>query len=813
MFYQWLGGWLIRRRIPVLGALIALALLAGLFLPYLRFDFRPEAMLQFSEQEDAYAQSFRERFGSDDNTILLVLTGEKESIYSVSGLSILFQLTEALAASEAVEGTYSLVRVPGRDVKSGLSGILTGGKPAPLIRSLPVSEEDVARVRREVERSQMLPGNLVSHDGSTAMVVVQLRPDFVEPKVLDPALARLEAEVERILTENGEGSRFQARFGGVPFVRTETVRMTKSEQLVLWPILGAIYFVLLLLNFRHPLQAALPLIAVGFATVWAVGLAAVTGQAVNLINNTIPTLILVVGVTNAIHVILRLLDEERRGAGRSEAAARAVAGVGLASLLTTTTTAIGFGSLLVAHSDVLRGFGWLTAASIMMTYVAIIVLLPILASFVRLPNRATKERFSGPRRLLLSLTGFLTSRPRLALASAVVLLIVCGALGSQVPVDAKVIDAFEEGHPIVETNQLIEAKLGGILPLEVDLHGAPGTFARADVLARVEAFEREVSQIDGVLSSLSLVDLLREASLSGEDAPRDDATVAARLSLLRAFQPEALAQFSNPDLSNIHITVRMPDHGNRKSLTVIEQIKESAARHFGNADISRLTTAEPQREAAKDAAGLQEERFGASPPHGATGKNATAPEGAITYRLTGVGYLAAVGLDTFVRDLFYSLMTATGVIFLVLIVVFRSLRVGLLSLLPNLLPLGITLALMPLFGYQLNTTTAVVFTISIGMSVDNSIHLLTRFREEQEKGLGRLDAIRETFRTTGWAIITSNLLLIAGFAMLLVSDFEPIRRVAVLTMTTIAASLLSALWVLPAELMLFRVFQNKTQNP
>jgi hypothetical protein len=128
---------------------------------------------------------------------------------------------------------------------------------------------------------------------------------------------------------------------------------------------------------------------------------------------------------------------------------------------------------------------------------------------------------------------------------------------------------------------------------------------------------------------------------------------------------------------------------------------------------------------------------------------------------------------------------------------------GLLSFLPTVLPLALTLGLIPIYGYQLNTSTVVVFTLSIGMAVDNTIHLLTRFRRARREGEGLDGAIRRTFREAGSAVVASNLLLIGGFSILFRSDFEPVFRVAALTTTTIGAAMVVSILVVPALLELW----------
>jgi len=781
MFYQRLGEWLVAHRWAVLVVLLILTVASALMVPRLKFDFRMEAMIDFSEEEKEFAQDFHERFDTQDNVLLVLFVGEPGDIYTPEGLAALYNMTEDIESYEGVKGTYSLTRVPGRTVAGGLSALFLGGRPPPLVEEVPVTEVDIAEIKEQVEQSRIIERNLVSPDGSVAVVIVELEKEYQAPKKLDPVLSKMEREIpERVHDYDPD---LEVRFGGLPYVRMSTIRALKREQMIMWPVVGLAYFILIFLVFRRVLESAMPLIAVGLATLWTVGLAAALGMAANMINNTLPTMILVVGVCNAIHVMSRILEERRAGKPPLEAIKGAVSGIGLASLLTTATTAIGFGALVVAHSDLLQEFGILMAIGVMLTYIAIIVVLPVFATFVKLDIDSKEQRLRGQKvgDFIDAGATAIMRYPWAVLVAAFAVLGGCIWIGTKIPVDSRVIEVFREGHPVVETNEIIEEKLGGILPLEVDIRAEPGTFQKAAPLQRVARFEREVAELDGVLTAMSLVDLLQETGMSERGGPPSDAAVTSGLRVLERFQPQALRSFATEDYSNIRLSVRLPDSGIVSNLETIHQIEALAEEH-----LKRGPPAETETESGETVAGNP----GATPVE-------------IDYRVTGSAYLSAVGLDTFVRDLGLSLATATVIIFFVLITVFRSLRVGLLALLPNLLPLGITLAVVPLFGYELNTTTVVVFCIGIGLAVDNCIHLIARFRQESVAGYDVDEAIHRTLHTAGLAIITSNLLLIGGFSVLFASDFDPILRVGQLTITTIGAGLLTSLIVLPAELKLF----------
>ena len=772
--FRRLADWELRHRGWVALGIAALSVFAVVQLPRLRFDFRPEALLEFSAEEQAFAEDFNRRYGIRDNLLLIALEGsEPGSMLDARGLTLLHRLTETAGASDVSEHTVSLTRVPRRDLASGLMSLGTGTLP-PLIVSLPVTEADAERVRARVASSRMLPRQLVSEDGSTAAVVVAIEETYREHEKLDRPLAELASELEKILETDAAvsagGSGYRLHFGGLPFVRLETVRSLKSEQRQFWPLTAALYLGLLWLLYRHVGLAVAPLAAVGLASLWGVALLPLAGSQVNVVNNIVPSLILVIGVCNAIHMLHAYAAARRHGKDGPEAAREMMAELGLPVFLTSLTTAIGFASLLVARNGTLRDLGWQASAGIMMSYLALITFLPLAVSrFGGRPsgaNRGLGTLQSAARRWLDAVVKRIQRSPRLALTSALAVFGLALLSGLRVPVDSVALDTFPPGSAVYESHRLVEEKLGGILPLEIQLKATEaGTFRRAAVLRQVFDVQRRLAARPGVLDVKSLIDLVAEVQGVRDDADVEKILTPPRvdfsLGTLERHQPEALQLFISGDGSEIRLAARLGDHGIRATLETLEWIERSS----------------PEWLAPFPAA--------------------------ISLRVTGQAYIASRGLSFFIRDLIASLLTAGVVIFLVLVLVFRSLRMGFLSFLPTVLPLALTLGLIPIYGYQLNTSTVVVFTLSIGMAVDNTIHLLTRFRHARHDGAGLDDAIRQTFREAGSAVVASNLLLIGGFSILFKSDFEPVFRVAALTTTTIGAAMVVSILVLPALLELW----------
>lgn len=772
-FFERLADWEIRHRGWVLAALVMLSLVAMGLLTNLEFDFRPEALQQFSEDEQAYTDAFEKRFGIRDTILLVILRGsEPGSTLQPRGLELLHRITELTDSSDIAEGVYGLTKLPRQDAAARMQAFALGRIPL-LVERLPVDDATADLARTMVDTSRLIPGQLVSRDGATAAVVVVLHPMFDDHTALDRPLARLTEALHDLVegeaaAHAGDPTRFEVHYAGLPFVRVETVRNLKSEQRSFWPLTAAVYLALLWVVYRRLSLTVLPLAAVGLASLWGLATLPATGTKVNVVNNIVPSLILVIGVCNAVHMLHGFRDARRRGASPPDAARAMMAELGLPAFLTSLTTAIGFASLTVARNPTLEQLGWQAGAGVMLSYLALATLLPVVASL--LPDDPVEDTQRGITRIpgLEALVRGVDRWPRLTLALALLALGVSLAIGRTVPVDANVIDTFPPGHPIFESNRLVEEELGGVLPLEVELSASPGTFHDPDTLRQVFHIQRQLATLPTVITTTSIVDMVAEVHGVADDDAIPALLTAANVDFafdsLLSVQPEAVQQFLSDDGAHLRISARLESKGIQATLGTLDRIADLRAGWL---------------------AGF------------------AAPSNPVTLRLTGDAYISARGLDFFIRDLVFSLATASCVIFVVLVGVFRSLRIGLISLLPNLLPLALTLALMPLYGYQLNTSTAIVFTITIGMAVDNTIHILIRFRNRRRDGLGFEEALADTFHHAGSAVVASNLLLIAGFGILFTSDFEPVFRVAALTTTTIAAAMLSALLVLPPLLRLF----------
>ena len=824
------------KRWFVIGFFILISLLAATQLPKLRFDFSPDAMLEFSDEEIAYQHSFEEKYGSNSNLFLLVFSAP-ESIVNAKSLADLRDLTERVETVDGISGAYSLSKVP--DSSDAGARALLRGKLPDLIPDGELSPDQVEKIASRVETSDLLRGNLISANGQHALITISLPEDNASPEAFMPVFREIEAKIDQWRSD-GERGAYAISYGGLPYIRAMTVDTMKREQLHLWPVVGLLYVIAMIVIFKSFWQAIMPLACIGCVILWSISIMVINDMPVTMINNTLPLLILVIGVTNGIYIIFRILDERRKGKDKTKAIVDGVYRMALASLLTTSTTSIGFGSLLVAKAKILNGFGFITALAVMFIYVAIIFFMPQVLSLINLDPRRKKDVVSDgdengdhalpletpasqeipqvlpletqleaqkstlqeisqaqaletpasqeiPQALPLEtqqsasreaqqaqnaqktpskptlfdtfmegVAHFTVKYRALIVAAAIILLIACVGVASQIRFNSKVNDVFQDTHPVSMTNALIEEHLGGMLPVEIDLTiDEPNGFRNVERLASICKLQREIVAIDGIISGISICDIVAETGIDW-DTPPNQTQLNAVFFGIKRFNPKQYASFMTDDAQGMHISLRIPDNGYEKSQQTLEKVDDA------------IQSSLP-----------------------ATGAKA---------RFTGIGYNSTLGLDHFMSDLYSSLLTAFIIIFAILLVAFRSFWSGVVAILPNVLPLAMTLAFLPIYGYNFNTTSVLVFTISIGLAVDNSIHVIQRFRQEFRCERTVEDALVVALRSSGRAIIQSNLLLCSGLAVLLLSDFDPISRVGVLTMTTIGSALVISIILLPAEI-------------
>lgn len=758
-----------RRTLVMLVVVALTAASAGLALR-VRTDFSPERMFTGDGAQRQASADLRARFGNTDN-ILLVLV-QAPDVLDPAPLAYVRDVSTYLSEQPYVASVASIVTVPlprrtgsprpaAELSLSGMARDLATGRLRidPILAPTgEVTAERAAVLRAALDDAPLLDGQLIARDRSVTVIAALLSDDRRLVEDLEPAVR----DLERFLATNPPPGGTRADLNGLPYIRVDVIRAVEADQRVLFPAALVVILILLYASFRWLPAVLLPLAVVGVSASILMGLMGAFGEELNIINNIVPILVIVIGISDSIHLVNRYGEELAGGRERFGAARSALEHMAVALFLTSFTTAVGFGSLIVSDLPVLGRFGITAAIGVLVAYAVTITFLPTALSLAPAPRRPLTDISTGTiERAIAPLVALVTRHRAVILVGGA--LIMGGALAAArgLPVDTAVNHQYDDDSAVGRGLHLLDRELGGVRPVEVGLHGAAGRMDDPEVLAAAARVTAWASARPEVLRATSWSDLLHEAWFVGTGDPGarlaalDDPDRIALLAAMLERGPSPLGRYVTDDRAHARIGLQLADVGGNATVAFASDLRERLAAEL--------------------------------PPD-------------VDHTLGGEGYVSSAGLTTLTRDLLGSLLLATLVIFGFMALILRSVRLGLISIPPNLLPLVATMGYLRLRDIPLSPATVIIFSISIGLAVDGTIHVLARFREELESGASRDEALARAVRGTGKAVVVSYVSLIVGFTVFQLSSFVPIRQFGELVSVTVGICLVSTLVVLPALL-------------
>lgn len=741
----------IRHRALTLVGLVCVTALAVQASRSLRVDFTTQELFASGDPEIETLRAFKDRWGHDD--LMLLCLVESRDVFAPQVLGLVQTLSRSLARLPHVARLRSLATVPALgqtedgalDTRPLLDG-LTGKNAASL--------EDL---RRRTLDNPLLSGRLVSRDSTIAAVAMDLEPRVQRAREVSAAVADVEAVLAKTPLPDG----VRLHLLGVPKVRVDAVDQIVRDQIRFMPT-GALLTGLFLLFFYRRLRAViLPMTAVYLSTGYTVAFMAATNQPIDILSNVLPLLVMVYGLADVVHMMGRIQEENAVQPDRVLAIRVAVRQLALACLMTSATTAVGFGSLVTAHMDILRRFGLLAAAGVMIAWATAMVIVPLGASLGQGLDLGP-SRTRGPSLALDHLLGriarFTTRRPRSILLVAILLGVGCLGLGLSVEVNNYLLGVYFDGHPTARATRLAEEKLEGVVTLQIVLHPKSKLFTEPKILHTLNEISRWLEKQPGVGSTVSPATYVEELhrAVVGQRRIPETAEGVAQL-LLMAEGETGLEQVLSLDQTQARIEVRLHDIGARAYLDLarVLDLRLAAALH---------------------------------------------PLGVRTH-VTGSSLVAYRGINRVVTDMLSSLLVAFLIIAFMMALIFRSLRLGLISMVPNVIPLAVGLGFMRLTGMRLEPVTVIIFSIALGIAVDDTIHYIMRYTEERNAGAGPEDACRRTLSTTGRSMVFTSLLLIVGFSVTLSSGFPGTVRFGTLGIVILLSALIADLFLTPACLL------------
>ncbi|APZ93939.1 efflux RND transporter permease subunit [Fuerstiella marisgermanici] len=769
---------LIARPKSTLLAVTTFTLLIGLGALRLRIDFSPQQVYIGEDNSVEFSEAHKKMFRFEDSIVLVVLEAvDEQSLLREDCLRWMKDLADGVRDLEGVRVVTSLATLERPRINIRGNDRVTWSH---LLSEELYSDRDYLLDR--VERLPLLNDTLISSDNQMMMTLIDL----------DPAARSITAVTERVNAITDVIARLPTPantdtfVSGVPAIRVDVINSIIRDQTQMVPLCSALFLVVSFIIFRSFKVTLLCLVAALTSVVMTMGLMGWFGIMFSVMSNMIPALLLIIGAANNVHVLSRFQVEVRQsGNDYATCAKTTMMEMSRTCLLTLATTGIGFGSLLVARSELLQSLAVQAAAGMACCYFGLMFVLPqtlILCGSALARRADNNHKKSSPAadstvpattenvrlktsRLDTMWKTFGTMIGRYSVAIVAFHLLLAGWTvwsARNIPVNSYMFETYDGDHPTMEAVRKIDEHMSGLISLEIQLQADTREELFQPEVALALAKVREAIGLDervtfyrDYIEFLSSFD--RGRTLEGDSEAIGASLKRIQLALRQIGDPEVTSSFLAREEPAARVMMRIHDVGSAGMKALI-------------ADVDVILKKElPQN---------------------------------ISFAITGDAYLHAFCMDAFVRDLFTSLVTASGVIFLLITLLFRSLRIGLIAAVPNMFPLVMTLGYLHLRGYELTAGNVLVFAISLGIAVDDTIHFLARFRDER-RNAEPLEAVRNTLHTSGRAIVLTSVLVVSGLSVLIFSDFVPTRRFAELTAITMCSALPGDVILLPALLNLF----------
>lgn len=710
----------------------------------------------FLPQYDDNAQifkDFKERFASDNDFLLLALE-KKSGIFDSTFLKKVEKIESDIAKLDDVTA-----------VRSILSMSEFRFMPGGLVVEIPYIHLDSLRLDKDSVRiysHEELVNQFVSENGRSLCLFIK-HTDFLSKERSDILSDKLYALLDKAELDDYH------LIGRVVGQRYYVEKMM-SEMMLFISISVILVILFLWIAFRSIWGILLPQVVLYLSAIWVIGSMGLFNEPINILLVLLPSILFVVGMSDVIHLVSKYIDNLRDGMPKNDAVINAVKEIGLATLLTSVTTAIGFISLIVIPVKPIQSFAIFVSLAVVITFIITILTLPALFIFSKAPVVA--EKYKNPIwHRVLAKTFKWTLRNRKTIPLAFLLVFGVSLFGvTKLESNNFLMDELKDDNPVKMSFNYMDDNYGGIRPFELMIelkNPEQNQFWDKEVLQDFERVQDYLEDEYGVQRLTSLITFLKTANRSFKSGlhsnyklPENKGDIARfKKQLQRLENGQILRLVVDSTQQFARITGTIPDWGNKKVTA-----KNDALEIFLKNELKS--------------------------PY-------------FDVKLTGTAHLLDLNLKTLSYNMMQGLILASVIIAVLMAILYRSFTMTIISLIPNMLPLIVVAGLMGLMGINLKISTAITFTIAFGIAVDDTIHFLSKLKLELSKGKTLLRALRTTYITTGKAIILTSLVLLAGFFMLILSDFEGTFAMGALVSLSLFVAVVADLMLLPLLLLAF----------
>lgn len=737
---------------------------------HMRFTYTEANLLPDDHEINLEYKAFLDQFGEEGNLIVL---GVKDSaIFTPEKFSAWNQLSSDFRKAEEVELTLSIGDLQKLEKRKDIEGF----KMVPFIKDSILTQEGLDKYKYELfAKLPFYSGLVYSPDKKSIRTAIYLNKDIVNSAARkDFIVEELIPRVKKFEQDTG----VKVHTSGMPYIRTLNSQNIIDE---IGMFVGAallVTSVIFFFFFRSFRATIISMITVIIGVMWAFGILGLLHYEITVLTALIPPLIIVIGIPNCIFLINKYQQEIKQHGNQAKSLQRVISKVGNATLMTNVTTASGFATFILTNTQLLKEFGIVASINIMAIFVLSLFIIPIMYSYMAVPKNKHLKHLN--KRWINAFVDWMEKTVRehsISIYVCATLLLCLSIIGIfNIKISGSIIEDMPKQTDFYKDIKFFEREFDGIMPLEilVDTKREKGVMKLA-TLKRIDKLQEYIEDIPEFSKPLSVVELVKYSK--------------------QAYYNNNPEYYQLPN-SQEQTFLLAYAKSSAKSTNLLKSYVDSTGQY------ARITTFMMDTET---------DRFDRIEEDLLAKIDKIFPVDRYNVSLTGKALVFQKGTKYLVTNLIISLSLAILLIALFMAWMFRSFRMILVSLIPNLLPLIITAGLMGFLGVPIKPSTILVFSIAFGISVDDTIHFLAKYRQELIANNWKIKkSVYAALRETGFSMIYTSIVLFFGFSVFTISSFGGTVALGALVSITLLFAMLANLLLLPSLLLsLERSIANK----
>lgn len=708
-------------------------------------------------------RQFLDKYGPDGRAIFIGMVDVK--LFDLPNFQDYYDLNENIRKIEGVTECLSVTRVynlvKNDSIKKFQLSHVVGRRPQ--------TQKEVDSIKNVIESLAMYDGLLFNTETHSTMMLVTLDDEHANTNLRKNVTDVLSTLLNDYSTRHG----IEMHVSGMPYIREITTQKMVKEIVGFTFLSIVVAGLILYLFFRswRPLVSVMTIVLL--SVIYMFGIMALLDFDVTILTGVLPPLLIIIGVENSIFMLNKYHREFDVCHDKIQALKNVIVRIGPANLLTNTTTAVSFASFIITRNALLVPFGILASICIMLTYVMTMVLLPTFFSYQKKPEGKMVNYMNNPRinYIMDKISVFVLSKKRVIFSVLAVLMIICVIGALRITTSGRVVDDIAKSDKLYKDIMFFEENVGGVMPFEISIDTRkPKGIMNAPFIRKVQQLEDTLALYPEFSEPLSIAEVVKFARQGFYNGKREQFKIPSNneFGFIMKYMPETkggdmpaiVTQYMDKEMQCTRVSVQMANVTTPEIDAISRTLKPQIDQIF--------------------------------------------PKEKYDVVMTGSAMVTLQGTNYLIVNLSHSLFLAFIVIALLMAITFHKLKMVVISLIPNLIPLLFTAGVMGFCGIPLKMSTILVFSIALGISVDNTIHYLARYRLQMKMNDNDIKkSVMAAIQETGPSMIYSASILICGFLIFAFSSFGGTKIVGFLVPFTLLIALITNILVLPALVLTF----------